>query len=161
MVITHNTGRVVRETAAHMMAENIMSLSPKFQIEVRNVDWADYLVGYQAFQYPLFLIAWGADYPDPHNFLYNYLHSDGQYPRFTAYKNPEANKLVEEGIATVDPGKREEIYTRLQNIWNEDVVGVALAQPLVIRAYRNNIEGFIPNPLYSGAAEDLKTITKK
>ena len=37
MIIVHNTGNEMREAAAHMMAENIMSLNPKFQIEVRNV----------------------------------------------------------------------------------------------------------------------------
>ncbi|NNG00393.1 MAG: ABC transporter substrate-binding protein [Desulfobacteraceae bacterium] len=161
MVITFNTGRIVRETAAHMMAENIVSLNPKFDIEVRNVDWADYLVTFQQYKYPVFLIAWGADYPDPHNFLYNYLHSDGHYTRYSVYKNPEADRLVEEGIATVDPVRREQIYTRLQNIWNEDIVGVALAQRMVIRAYQDNIQGFIPNPLYSGAAEHFKTLTKQ
>jgi ABC-type transport system substrate-binding protein len=49
MIITHNTGNEMREAAANMMAENIMSLNPKFQIEVRNVEWKDYLVKYRNF----------------------------------------------------------------------------------------------------------------
>ena len=43
MVITYNTGREEREAAAIMLKENIISLNPKFQIEVRNVDWKDYM----------------------------------------------------------------------------------------------------------------------
>ena len=43
MVIAHNTGNEMRAAAALMLAENIMSLNPKFRIEVRNVDWKDYV----------------------------------------------------------------------------------------------------------------------
>lgn len=56
MTITHNTGNVKREGAALMMAENIMSLNPKFQIEVQNVEWKDYLVNYRNFMYPIYII---------------------------------------------------------------------------------------------------------
>jgi peptide/nickel transport system substrate-binding protein len=34
----------MREAAAIMLGENIMSLNPKFTIEVRNVEWKDYLI---------------------------------------------------------------------------------------------------------------------
>ncbi|NIU59851.1 MAG: ABC transporter substrate-binding protein, partial [Phycisphaerae bacterium] len=37
MVITYNSGNAMREAAAIMLAENIMSLNPKFNIEIRNV----------------------------------------------------------------------------------------------------------------------------
>jgi peptide/nickel transport system substrate-binding protein len=65
MTIVHNTGNEMREAAANMLAENIMSLNPKFKIDVRNVEWKDYLVAYRNYQYPIFLIGWGADYADP------------------------------------------------------------------------------------------------
>ena len=93
-----------------MLAENIMSLNPKFQIEVRNVEWKDYLVKYRNFMYPIFLIGWGADYADPHNFLYTFMHSQGVYGRYMAYRNPEVDRLCDAGIATVDPAKRAAIY---------------------------------------------------
>jgi peptide/nickel transport system substrate-binding protein len=85
MVITYNSGNAMREAAAIMLAENIM----------------------------FFITGWGADYADPHNFLYTFMHSRGVYGKFMAYKNNEVDRLCEAGIATVDPAKREEIYTRL------------------------------------------------
>ena len=161
MVITYNSGNAMREAAAMMIAENIMSLNPKFNIEIRNVEWKDYLVQYRSFMYPIFITGWGADYADPHNFLYTFMHSRGVYGKFMAYKNDEVDRLCETGIATVEPAKREEIYTRLQHLWFEEAIGIPLYQQINIRAYRDWIDGYVPNAMLTDAWEDLKRITKK
>lgn len=159
--IVHNTGRVLREAFALMLAENIMALNPKFQVEVRNVMWADYLVAYKAFQYPIFIIGWGADYPDPHNFLYPFMHSNGSYGRAMGIKNPNIDALLKQGIETVDPAARAMIYEKLQNIWNDEVLGIAVVQPLLVKTYRANVKGFAPNPMYSVEHELLKDLWKE
>jgi len=161
MVITHNTGNEMREAAAMMMAENIMSLNPKFKIEVRNVEWKDYLVKYRSYMYPMFLIGWGADYADPHNFLYTFMHSKGVYGRYMAYQNDEVDKLCEEGIANVDPAKREKVYHRLQDLWYEEAIAVPLYQQIVVRAYRDWIHGYTPNAMLMDANEMLMNLSKQ
>jgi peptide/nickel transport system substrate-binding protein len=161
MVITYNSGNAMREAAAIMLAENIMSLNPKFNIEIRNVEWKDYLVQYRSFMFPIFITGWGADYADPHNFLYTFMHSRGVYGKFMAYKNNEVDRLCEAGIATVAPAKREEIYTRLQHLWFEEAIGIPLYQQINIRAYRDWIDGYVPNAMLTDAWEDLKRIVKK
>jgi peptide/nickel transport system substrate-binding protein len=161
MIITHNTGNAKREGAALMLAENIESLNPKFQIEVQNVDWKDYLVKYRNFEYPIYIIGWGADYPDPHNFLYTYMHSAGVYGRFMAYSNPEVDQLCDDGIATTDPARRKEIYERLQNIWYEDAIGLCIYQTNLIRHYRDWVQGFVPHPMDTDAAEWLYRLSKE
>ncbi len=161
MVIAHNTGNEMREAAAWMLAENIMSLNPKFRIEVRNVEWKDYLVQYRNYMYPIFITGWVADYADPHNFLYTFMHSQGVYGRFLAYKNNEVDRLCEAGIATVDPAKREQIYTRLQQLWYEEAIGIPLYQQINVRAYRDYVHGYIPNAMLPDAWEDLKRLKKK
>jgi peptide/nickel transport system substrate-binding protein len=161
MVITHNTGNEMREAAAHMLAENIMSLNPKFQIEVRNVEWKDYLVKYRNFQYPIFLIGWGADYADPHNFLYTFMHSQGVYGRYMAYQNDHVDQLCDAGIATVDPGERERIYGELQKLWYSEAIGVPLYQQISVRAYRDWVKGFVPNPMLTDEWDELKRLSKE
>ena len=161
MVITYNSGNAMREAAATMLAENIMSLNPKFNIEIRNVEWKDYLVQYRSFMFPIFITGWGADYADPHNFLYTFMHSQGVYGKFMAYKNKEVDRLCEAGIATVDPAKRKEIYARLQHLWFEEAIGIPLYQQINIRAYRDWIDGYVPNAMLTDAWEDLKRIVKK
>ena len=161
MIITHNTGNEMREAAAHMLAENIMSLNPKFRIDVRNVEWKDYVVQIRSFQYPLFLSGWGADYADPHNFVYPFMHSNGYYGKFMALKNDEIDKLCDEGIENVEPFKRKDVYSRLQYIWYEDAIGIPLYQQIVVRAYRDYVKGFIPNAMFTDDNEILKRIWKQ
>ncbi len=161
MVITYNSGNAMREAAALMLAENIMSLNPKFKIEVRNVEWKDYLVKYRSYMYPIFITGWVADYPDPHNFLYTFMHSKGVYGRYMAYKNKEVDKLCEEGIKTVDPLKRREIYSKLQHLWYEEAIGIPLYQQINIRAYRDYVHGYVPNAMLTDAWENLKGMSKK
>ena len=161
MIITHNTGNEMREAAAHMLAENIMSLNPKFRIEVRNVEWKDYLVKYRNFMYPLFLIGWGADYADPHNFMYTFMHSKGVYGRYMAYFNEEVDRLCEAGIDTVDPKKREKIYHRLQDLWYTEAIAIPLYQAISVRAYRDWVKGFNPNAMLTDANEMLMEIWKE
>ncbi|MGB5987635.1 MAG: ABC transporter substrate-binding protein [Desulfobacterales bacterium] len=161
MIITHNTGNESREAAALMLAENIMSLNPKFQIEVRNVEWKDYLVKYRNFMYPIFLIGWGADYADPHNFMYTFMHSQGVYGRYMAYQNAEVDQLCDAGIATIAPAEREKIYHRLQDLWYEEAIAIPLYQQIDVRAYRDWVKGYTPNPMLTSENEMLMEISKQ
>jgi peptide/nickel transport system substrate-binding protein len=161
MVIAHNTGNEMREAAAVMLAENIMSLNPKFDIEVRNIEWKDYLVSYRSYMYPIFITGWVADYADPHNFIYPFMHSQGAYGRFMAYKNDEVDSLCEAGILTVDPAKREKIYARLQTLWYEEAIGIPLYQQINVRAYRDYVHGYVPNAMLPDSWEDLKRLSKR
>ncbi len=160
MVITHNTGNDQREAAAHMLAENIMSLNPKFNIEVRNMDWKDYVVAYRKYQFPMFIIGWGADFPDPDNFMFTFMSSDGVYGKFSAYKNEEVDRLCKEGRFEVDPAKRKDIYERLQDIWYEDAVGCMVYQKVDHFTYRDNVKGFVPHPMLDHEWESLKLLSK-
>lgn len=153
MTITYNTGNERREKAAIMIAENIMKLNPKFKVEVANVDTKDYSVKYRQYLYPIFIFGWAADYADPHNFLQTFMHSKGSYGKYMAYNNPEVDKLCDEGIATTEPKKRTEIYTRLQNLWYEDAVALMIYQGTDVRFYRDWVQGFVPNPQDGQASE--------
>ena len=160
MVIATNIGNEMREAAALMLAENIMALNPKFEIEVRNVEWKDYLVQYRSYMYPIFITGWVADYADPHNFLYTFMHSQGAYGRFMAYRNEHVDTLCEAGIATVDPAQRAPIYQELQKLWYDEALGIPLYQQINVRAYRDCVHGYVPNAMLPDSWEDLKALTK-
>jgi peptide/nickel transport system substrate-binding protein len=156
--VAYNTGNAMREAAALMLAENIMSLNPKFHIELRNVEWKDYLVQYRSFRYPIFITGWAADYADPHNFLNTFMHSQGVYGRYMALRNPEIDRLCETGIATVDSNQRAQIYSKLQHLWYEKALGIPLYQQINMRTYRDYVHGYV---MLTDAWEDLKRIYKK
>ena len=161
MTIVYNTGNEMREAAALMLAETMMALHRRIQIDVKNVDWKDYLVNYRNYMYPFFIIGWSADYADPHNFVYNFMHSEGVLGKYIRYHNAQIDQLCEQGIQTVAPDKRRAIYEKLQQTWYEDAVGILLYQHVNFRAYRDDISGFLLNPIFSDDWENLKHLTRR
>jgi len=147
MTILYNTGNVQRETATKIFEENIEALNPKFQIEVRPVDWPTYLRDLVHHKLTLFLIGWLADFPDPHNFVYPFMHSKGTFSEWQSYKNPIVDRLIKEGIEEINPEKRKRIYYELQMIYYDDVPSVVLNQASVRHYQRDWIHGWYWNPV--------------
>jgi peptide/nickel transport system substrate-binding protein len=96
---------------------------------------------------PIFYIGWGADYPDPHNFVQPYMHSEGLFANRCGYNNPEVDKLVEEGVLETDPAKRQTMYYRLQDIWLEDNIGIMLHQPIIQHYFKDWVQGYYFHPM--------------
>lgn len=150
LTLFHNTGREIRRVAATMMAENIASLNPKFQLEVAAMDWGEYLSAIHQSRLPVFVVGWGADYPDPHNFAFSHLHSNGYYSKYIGYNNPEVDKLITMAIETAVIDERRKLYHQIQDIWARDIPGVTIIQKLGAKGLTNTISGFQPNPMYDG-----------
>ncbi|MEM1592191.1 MAG: ABC transporter substrate-binding protein [Candidatus Bathyarchaeia archaeon] len=148
--ILYNTGNIPRKTAAEILKHNIESLNPKFHINVREVDWPTYLRAFVRSQLPVFIIGWLADYPDPHNFVYPFMHSNGDYASAQKYSNPKADELIEKGIAESDPEARKNIYYELQRIYYEDVPSFIIDQPLGRHWERDWVKGWYYNPIHPG-----------
>ncbi|MGH7266749.1 MAG: ABC transporter substrate-binding protein [Candidatus Rokuibacteriota bacterium] len=70
----------------------------------------------------------------------------------SGYANPEVDRLLAEGRATVDVGKRAAAYHRLQKILADDVPYVFLCYPLEIRAVAARVQGLAPVGLRDGLA---------
>ena len=111
--------------------------------------------------YPIFITGWVADCVDPHNFLSRFMHSQGNYGRYMAYRNAEVDRLCDAGIVTMDPQEHEKIHTRFQHLWYEEAVGIPLYQQINIRAYRDWVQGYVPNAMLTDAWEDLKQMVKR
>ncbi|MBL7715088.1 MAG: peptide ABC transporter substrate-binding protein [Bdellovibrionales bacterium] len=97
-------------------------------------------------RYPLFLLSWSADYPDPENFLSLFMSDSGN--NRTAWKNPSFDKLVEEARTTLDAKKRDKLYSDAQKILVEDQAPII---PLYYEPntalVRSTVTGLTLNPL--------------
>lgn len=144
---TYNAGNDTRMASVRMLSENLARINPKFKMNVRAVEWAEFLDLQRLKRLPLFYIGWGADYPDPDNFVVPYMHSQGLYGGRSTYKNPEVDKLVEEGAVTLDPNRRKEIYYRLQELWIEDAPGIIMHQPIGNRYFKDWVKGYQFHPM--------------
>jgi peptide/nickel transport system substrate-binding protein len=143
----YNSGNEVRENSLKLLAENVMSLNPKFKINVRGVEWSTYVDMIRQRNMPIYMVGWGADYPDPHNFMQPFMHSEGHYGGRCSYKNPEVDRLISEGVVETDPAKRKQIYYRLQELYLEDVVGICQYQPIKNEYFRDWVSGYVFHPM--------------
>ncbi len=148
MDLTYNSGNEVREQTMKMLAESLGKINPKFQVTPRAVEWATFVNQQNKRQLPIFYIGWGADFPDPHNFIYTYMYGpSGLYANRCSYDNPEADKLIEQGMAEQNPAKRKAIYYRLQDIWQQDVPGIMLHQPIIQVYVKDWVKGYYFHPM--------------
>ena len=131
-----------------MLKANLQSLNPKFQIEVRSVDWPTYLKDTIRGNLPLFIIGWMADYPDPHNFVFPFMHSQGTFSGWQNYANSEVDSLIDQGILEVESAERRQINYSLQELYYEDVPSVTIVQPLGRHWERDWLNGWYYNPVF-------------
>jgi peptide/nickel transport system substrate-binding protein len=151
LTILHNEGNVERQTVAQMLKRNVESLNPKFHVDVRAVQWSQFLDAYKASKLPVFMLGWQADYPDPHNMAFPAMHSRGDYPRAQGYANPRADALVEQALDESDLEKRKKLYHKLQELEHEDVPHFVIDDAVRFRTQRDWVRGWVANPIFPDA----------
>ena len=148
--LTYNSGSEIRQLACEILKKNIESINPKFKIEIRGLDWAVYLEKAQNKKMPLFTRGWVGDYADAHNFIFSFYHSNGRYPKAQGFKNPKLDKLIENAAKEVSYQKRVELYKKIIEIGKEEVYQIYTIHPYGIIAIREEVDGFLENPLHMG-----------
>ncbi len=149
--LTYNTGNTVRQIGAQILKDVVESLNPKFKLDIRNMQWSQFLQTTNAHKGTLYALGWAVDYPDPDDFAQPFLASNGDYPKRNSYHNAEADRLVREGATTVDPAKRAAIYKQLTRIAYQDVPQLYVAQPVGFVVMRSWVHGWYYNPVFGGA----------
>jgi peptide/nickel transport system substrate-binding protein len=147
--VGYNTGNTTRQSLAQIIQAGVSSVNEKFIVEVTALPWPAFLSASQAGQIPVFLVGWGSDYYDTHNWA----------PIFTnAYYGRKQNlpaDLMEQyadinaraGIAL--PEEREKIYNEEFNpLYYETCHGMTLYVPYGRRYEPRYVVGGEFNPLY-------------
>jgi ABC-type transport system substrate-binding protein len=84
---------------------------------------------------------WIADVADPDNFLYVLLNSKAQSYYGLSYHNPEFDRLTDEARVSIDPGLREQLYRKAENLVREDCVLVPLYHERFHAAAAQSVQG--------------------
>lgn len=146
--VLFNTGNTARQCLAAVLKSGLESLNPKFKVDVRSLAWPQYLQAYRQAKLPLWIIGWGADYPDAENFVTAFLHSvEGTYSVPESYKNPEADRLIEQSRSETDPAKRKAIFFKLQEIAYNDVPTLYI-DPTTFMVMRSWLRGWYYNAAF-------------
>ncbi len=148
--LTYNTGGETREAAAQILKKGVEKLNPRFRIDLRGVDWANFVDKGQRRLMPLFARGWIADYPDAHNFIYAFYHSQGRYPSAQGFRDADLDAMVEKAVAEASPVKRAAAYKKILARGHDLAPAVFTVHPAGVYAVREWVKGFTDNPVNMG-----------
>jgi peptide/nickel transport system substrate-binding protein len=142
--LTHTVGQVANLVpAAQVLQAQLTRIGLDLQLEV--LDWPAYIKRQRALDFTSTNTNF---FPkvDPDDAYYRYYHGKGGANELSGgYANPAADKLLEEGEATVDQVKRAEAYRRLVEIIQDDVPVVITALGDGAVGWRTAVKGFEPH----------------
>lgn len=145
LTIVYRTGSAAHEVAASILKHGLEILNPKFKLEIRSLLHPSYIGELRHHRLPLFLSGFFADYPDPHNFAYNFLHSASM--NFQRYQTPpEVDRLIIAALRERDPRRRKELYFEVNRKFFELAPSIVLAHTFGLRVQRSWVRGWYFNP---------------
>ena len=149
MTISYNTGNTVRQTIAEIMKANIEDLNPNFKINVRGIQWPDFLADRNANKLPISIVGWVPDYADSDNYIHTFYHSEGFYGRLLNFKNEQIDQLVNDARATTDPADREFLYKSVGALGYDLVPFITYPSQTPFMVTRTSLQGVYNNPMLS------------
>ena len=175
MCFVYNEGNEYRKLAAEMLRDEFESLNDEFfggadhfHGEVTMVVWNGYNILWRTRVLPFYAVGWGADFPDPHNFVVPFMHSQGgAFARFQGISNATIDAWIEAGIAATDPEVRRQIYHDLQQAFVDNCYSFTCSQAKYRRWERDWVQGWFFHPVlsdeeyvYNMWEEDPATVTR-
>ncbi len=95
------------------------------QVDIQQTEWATFLQDLHDKRFQMFKIGWGADYPDPENFLDILFHSQSDNNQ-TNYSNPQVDALLEQARTEANQEKRFQMYNRIEQMILDDAPWIPL-----------------------------------
>lgn len=127
--------KIVAEAIQGMWKRNLGVL-----VRLENLEWKVFLKRLQNDPPHIFRSGWGADYPDPDNFMKLFTSFSGQ--NYSRWKNGRYDQLLEQAAREMNEQKRLRLYNEAQKLLCEIDVSIV---PLF-----NTAESTVLNPRYTG-----------
>ncbi len=133
------------DQANTLIAENLQAQwrrNLNVRVELDNMEWKVYLKRLKTDTPALFRLGWGADYPDPDNFMA--LFTSGSGNNNTHWGSPRFDALISRAAIERDPVRRKALYDEAQRILTEQDVAIIplfiAVQNLLVRPYVRGLE---------------------
>lgn len=143
--ILTNQGNDQRLKTAVIIQHRLKSIG--IDVRIRVIEWASFLTQFiDKGNFEAVMLGWTIS-PDPD--LFDVWHSSKTGPKelnFIGYKNPEVDRLLEDGRSTFDLGKRRRCYFRLQEILAADQPYTFLYVPDALPVVSARFRGIEPAP---------------
>jgi peptide/nickel transport system substrate-binding protein len=126
-------------------------------VELLTEDWTTYLSDYNTGAFPMYMLGWYADYPDPDNFLNTFF--GGTAPAEFGWDAPQVREWLNDARQITEQDARAELYAQVQDAVAEQAISIPMGHNRTLNAVRTNVEGYVASPLgYS--AVSLHPVTK-
>lgn len=143
--IITNQGNEQRIKAAQIIQQRLKAVG--IEVKIRVIEWASFLSQFiDKGNFEAVILGWSIS-PDPD--IFDVWHSSKTAPKelnFIGYKNPEVDRLLEEGRGTFDMEKRKRCYFRIQEILAEDQPYSFLYVPDALPVVSGRFRGIEPAP---------------
>ena len=147
------SGDTTKLSIAQIWAASLAEIGITMNIEQIEATTAQEL--YNTEKYTMRISAWTNDTPDPDELMGVALDYQPQNGLHSGYRNDEARALVLAGRAELDPAKRQEVYSELQEIVNRDCPFIYTVEEDRIFATSAKVGGFAPNSQGKYSFEDV------
>ncbi len=142
--VVYNTDQTHRLVAQNMQEQWQRNLGVRVELQSR--EWKVFLRELATQPPPVYRLGWGADYPDPDNFMN--LFTSYSANNHTGWGNPRYDRLVEQAATERDATVRQRLYDEAQRILVE---GDAPIAPLFVSAINllvdDRVRNFEPNSM--------------
>jgi peptide/nickel transport system substrate-binding protein len=147
----YDTGNTVGEALLNGIKENVESLNPNFTMNVRSLEWPDFLDRAAELKIPLFVLGWCSDYVDGREFVNSFYDDDGVFASLTAIDLPEMQAIIDEADATQDGATRAALYREIGMLHHDLAPMIVLPVQAQFIVTSDKISGVYFNPMRSGA----------
>ena len=107
-------------------------------VEVYAVEWFQFIDGLARRRFPAYSWYWGADYPDPENFIWTLFGEDSP-DNYLEYQNPEMNALIRQARVESDVERRADLYAAA----NALLVADRAVMPLYYDVYYTLVKPYV------------------
>jgi len=147
MTLVYASGDITGKVACEILQYNLYEINPLFKINIQLMGWPTILSEMVLGHLPMYLNGWTADYPDPHNFVFPYMHSKGTFVQAQRYSSEVADDLIEQAISSSSHSERQILYNQIAELYYNEVPSIMISQFLGVYFFRDWIQGFVYNPI--------------
>jgi peptide/nickel transport system substrate-binding protein len=132
------------ETEAVAQVVQSMAAEAGIDMKIRVTEFATSLKQAEAGEYQAYLLAWSGRI-DPDGNSYVFLHADAPQ-NYSAWKNPEADKALDDARLVSDTAQRKAIYEKLTRAEMEDEAILYIFHRRILIAHSVKLEGYRQMP---------------